>query len=134
VTPERTFAARLEEVQALAEWVRTSANAEVTAAPEWDMFELAVVEAASNMISHALKGRPDETVRVRLSHGTGQLSVTLEDRGEPMPAGLLDDPPLPEPLAESGRGLWLIRQGSSEVSYARWGDINRLSLLLRLPG
>jgi anti-sigma regulatory factor (Ser/Thr protein kinase) len=68
-----------------------------------------------------------------LSHGEGQLSVMLEDRGEPMPGGLLDDPPLPEPLAESGRGLWLIRQGSSDISYARSGDINRLSLLLQLP-
>jgi serine/threonine-protein kinase RsbW len=134
VTAERTFAARLEEVQALVEWVRASAPREVTDAPEWDMFELAVVEAASNIIVHALRGHPDEAVRVTVTQSTGQLRVILEDRGEPMPAALLDEPPLPDPLAESGRGLWLIWQGTSDVSYYRLGDFNRLALLLRLRG
>jgi anti-sigma regulatory factor (Ser/Thr protein kinase) len=132
VTAERTFAARLEEVQTLAEWVRASATAKVSEAPEWSMFELAVVEAASNTIIHALRGLPEKTIRVTVTQATTQLSVVLEDQGEPMPAGLLGDPPLPEPLAVSGRGLWLIRQGSSDVRYERAGGINRLSLLLRL--
>jgi anti-sigma regulatory factor (Ser/Thr protein kinase) len=122
----------LEDISGLVKWIRHFAGDELTEHPRWDGFELAVVEAATNVFVHSLKDLPESELCVELFWDSTRLVVILRDRGRALPSGLLDDPTLPHPLATSGRGLWLIRQGTDEVSCATTADGNELRLTFRV--
>jgi anti-sigma regulatory factor (Ser/Thr protein kinase) len=131
VTSSRSFAARLDDIASVVEWIRSDAGEELTSHERWDDFELAIVEAVTNTIVHALRDLPDETIGVELLRHGNDLVVTLTDRGRAMPASLLDDPVLPDPLATSGRGLWLIKHGADEVRYTSAANRNELRLTFK---
>ena len=102
-----------------------------------DEIEIAVVEAINNVIAHGYGGRACHEIRVQLSLQSEKVVIEIIDRALPMAPGLFAA--LPEDpfrsdmtdrtsLAESGRGLALIRVTMDEVAYCSEGGENRLRL------
>ncbi|WP_435168362.1 ATP-binding protein [Falsirhodobacter sp. 1013] len=97
-------------------------------------FEIAVVEALTNVIRHGGL-RPDQTVGVALHQTQGGIEATITDEGRAPPDDLFTKP-LPEddgdPMAESGRGIGLILMCADRVTATREDGCNRL--VLRFEG
>jgi serine/threonine-protein kinase RsbW len=102
-----------------------------------DRFEIALVEALTNIIRHAYAGRNDGRIDIGITMEQRTLTVVLRDNGiaadpahfkaaEPKDVGdAIDD------LPESGWGLDLIRQCSDGMTYRRLASGNELTLLFR---
>ncbi|EOW6625666.1 ATP-binding protein [Cronobacter sakazakii] len=99
-------------------------------------FDLAVCEAAANVIRHALNETPERTFSVEFQHSETFARAIFTDDGNAIPDGKLDaaragakddDVAL---MSEGGRGLMLIVACIDDVDY-RAGQINRLTLCKR---
>ncbi len=99
-------------------------------------FDLAVCEAAANVIRHALQETPERTFSVEFQHSETFARAIFTDDGNAIPDGKLDaaragakddDVAL---MSEGGRGLMLIVACVDDVDY-RAGQINRLTLCKR---
>jgi len=102
--------------------------------------DLALCEAASNIIRHGYHDDPSAHYRVRFRHDGGAVTVDLFDSGVPVPNDkrLLPatDPDAPldlDSLSEGGRGMQLIFSGVDRVSYRQGDDENQLTLVKTLP-
>ncbi|WP_161555792.1 ATP-binding protein [Mangrovicoccus ximenensis] len=96
--------------------------------------EIAVTEALANAVNHGTSAALDETIRVTATIGADGVRVEIVDAGEQMPDDLYEDvASLDEvdPLAESGRGLPLIRFCSDDLVYEPRDGQNRLELLFK---
>jgi len=95
--------------------------------------EIALAEALNNVAEHAYGGASG-TIRLGLGRCPvrGDILCTIEDRGRPMPGGVLPEgrPPAldagPEALPEGGFGWFLIRSLGRDIRYRRAGGVNRL--------
>jgi serine/threonine-protein kinase RsbW len=86
-------------------------------------FETALIELASNVIRHADAGG-GVTCRLAVTVHGDVLEATLTDSGEPGDIELAERH-LPDDLAESGRGIPLIKALVDVVEYGREADLNR---------
>lgn len=86
--------------------------------------ELALVEACNNLINHNREIR--DAIALRAQATPFDLTITIRDTtaGFDWP----DEPTLPEPSAERGRGLYLIHTLMTKVKYTRNGSHNELRL------
>lgn len=80
--------------------------------------ELAVNEAASNIIKHAYHGRPGQWIRLELEAFPGRVFIRLRHLGDAFDPAKVR---LPEMNAshESGFGVYLIAQSADSVQYYR---------------
>jgi len=78
--------------------------------------ELAVDEAASNVILHAYDGKPDVPFEVEVAADRDGVSVTLYHRGQPFDPGAVRAPSF-DGSRESGFGLYIIRQAVDELNF-----------------
>jgi len=122
----RTLAGTLESLDALRDYVRQAASEAGLDAKSTYRLVLAVDEVATNVITHGyqeadLKG--DITIRAQITDDN--LTVTLEDQGEPFdPRGRADPTDLDAPLEDraiGGLGIYLTVQGVDHFDYA-WVD------------
>jgi serine/threonine-protein kinase RsbW len=99
--------------------------------------ELAAVEALNNVVEHAHRDRHDLPIDVSVEQAGGQITVEIVDHGYPADAARFaaEEPPEFEvdpadlaSLAESGRGIALMRQLVDEICYVPGSDGNRLRL------
>jgi serine/threonine-protein kinase RsbW len=118
--------ARLEAVAQLASVVRAAAKAAGLGEVAIVELELAVVEAANNIVAHGYDGRSGE-IEMRVVQDDG-LAVELIDTGRRIPPGLLDNPPSASLDAERGRGLAIIRSCVDSIDYSVVDGTNRLRL------
>ena len=89
-------------------------------------FETAVVEAAGNIVEHAVGA---VRLQVRLAAYHDAVEASFCDTGA---TAVLDAPSrLPDELAEQGRGLALAAAAVDEVAYERVGSTNRWRVLQR---
>ncbi|MGP4095230.1 ATP-binding protein [Nonomuraea sp. KM90] len=95
----------------------------------WDDFVLAVHEAAVNAVDHG--GGAGE---LRLWRSGTMLCCQISDDGPGAVPGRLNGAALPRLNGIGGRGLWLIRQLSDEVTFTSGTDGTMLSIAFRLPG
>lgn len=125
-------AATLDDVRQLAGFLQTCLTANgVPEAARIDL-ELAVVEAANNIVLHGMNGRAGMTIGLSVCTLPGGVEVTLEDAGTPIPAHLLDIVAEAGLDAECGRGLGLIAACTDRVDYASSAGRNRLVLFKAL--
>ena len=132
-----SFDSRLENVPLAGRALHGIASEAGLSAAECDGLELCVVEAMTNSIVHAYGGAPEHEVRLHVTVSDEQLEVQVIDQGTPMSRELLEreKPPVPENpllLAESGRGLLLMRQLMDGLDYTTDASGNTLKLIKRL--
>jgi sigma-B regulation protein RsbU (phosphoserine phosphatase) len=80
--------------------------------------ELAVNEAASNIMKHAYHGRTDQWVRLEAEAFPNQISFRLHHLGDPFDPSAVSPPAL-DGSQKSGFGMYLITQCVDEVRYYR---------------
>lgn len=118
-------------VRLLAEHLRLSCEAAgVDTASIFDL-ELAVVEAANNVIDHGYDVAGTGKIGFSLTAVDGSVTVILTDGGRAVPEGFFEDGAMPEPLSSRGRGAGIIHACVDTVSYASAGGGNRLVLIKR---
>lgn len=132
-----SFDSQLENVALAGRAVHGIASEAGLSAAECDGLELCVVEAVTNSIVHAYGGAPQHEVRLHITVSDEQLEVQVIDHGTPMARELLEReaPAAPEEsrrLAESGRGLLLMRQLMDGLDYTTNASGNTLKMTKRL--
>jgi PAS domain S-box-containing protein len=80
--------------------------------------ELAVNEAASNIMKHAYHGRADQWIDVEAEVFPGQVSIRLHHLGDPFDPSAVS-PPVLDGSQESGFGIYLITHSVDEARYYR---------------
>lgn len=109
-------------------------NAGVEASQCGDV-KLAVEEACSNIITHGYAGRTRGDIRLSGHREEDRLVVVISDQGAPFGP---DDAPPPDLTADwrerqiGGLGWHLIRKVVDDVSYDKAGDVNQLTLTIRV--
>lgn len=78
--------------------------------------ELAVNEAASNIMKHAYRGRADQWIHVEAEAFPDRLSIRLHHFGEPFDPSMAPPPPL-DGSRDSGFGAYIITKSVDEVRY-----------------
>ena len=80
--------------------------------------ELAVNEAASNIMKHAYHGRTDQWIQLEADAFPGRVSIRLHHLGDSFdPAAV--SPPAMDGSRESGFGIYLISKSVDEVQHSR---------------
>jgi sigma-B regulation protein RsbU (phosphoserine phosphatase) len=111
------FTSNLGILSALRAWVRAACHADRTPdSHALALLELAVAEAATNIIRHAYEGAAGRPVRAVVEVEDGKATVTLTHWGRPFqpPPG---PPAPPDPSGERGRGLFIISHAVDDVTY-----------------
>ena len=80
--------------------------------------ELAVNEAASNIMKHAYHGRTDQWIKLEADMLPGRVSIRLHHLGDSFDPGAVSPPAL-DASRESGFGIYLITKSVNEVRYSR---------------
>lgn len=98
------------------------------------LLELAVVEAATNVVRHAYGGRGGR-VEVELTREGSAISLSVLDSGAAFDPTRVPPPREPDPAdpatwPEGGMGLPIIRAACDELLYRSEGGRNRLTLHL----
>lgn len=94
--------------------------------------ELAMVEAANNVVEHGYAGRDDGTMALAVRIVDGEARLELTDGGSPVPEAFFADGALPPPDATGGRGAGIIRACVDLVRYDSTAGTNRLLLTKRV--
>ena len=128
-----TCLARLDCVPSLADHLRRCcAGGAVPDAALIDL-ELALVEAANNIVIHGSAGRDAGVIEMTVAHDEAAIMLDLWDDGARMPEGQLSACRPFSLDAESGRGIGIIQSCIDDIAYNREGDRNHLRLTKRLP-
>lgn len=94
---------------------------------------IAVAEVVGNIIEHG--GGQHRPVRIEMAltvSDAGQVQICVTDDGDELPAEVnLSAVSMPDPTAESGRGLALAHAVLEQLSYHRDNAINYWTLLSR---
>ena len=108
----------LERVRAFVRGFCGRVSPDRLAASRVDMIELAVNEAVVNIIKHACRGAPGETIRLRAGLSADRLVFRLYDRGRRFdPAAA--PPPAFDGSRDHGFGIYIIGQVVDELEYSR---------------
>lgn len=83
-----------------------------------DALELAVNEAASNIMKHAYHGRADQPIQIEADAFPGYVSIRLHHFGDPFDPSVAPPPRL-DGSRESGFGAYIISRSVDQVRYCR---------------
>lgn len=128
--------AATEELAHVREIVRRHAGGAGFKEREVSEIELAVDEAFTNIITHALPPKSGQTVELRLESASGRLVISLFDHGRPFDGQVAEAPDI-RALAKSrqkgGMGVFLIHRLMDTVEYRRAGGRNEIRMSKKLP-
>ncbi len=92
---------------------------------------IAVTEAVNNAIKHGNKNDKAKNVALSLSLQDSVIKFIIEDEGNGFDFQNLPDPTAPENIAKpGGRGIFLMRHLSDEVSFSQEGQIVELNFYI----
>lgn len=100
-------------------------------AARWPGLELVVVEALNNAVEHGLAARPGATLALTVRWHGDELAVAVRDPGRFEPGPDWGELPA-DPLAEGGRGGFLIRSGTDAAEHRNDATGHTLTLRWRL--
>lgn len=96
--------------------------------------QLAVDEAFTNIIEHAYKYNPSQTVRISLNYKSDSFCITLVDTGHSFSPDEYKEPNVKKRIKQKRRGgvgVYLIRKLMDEVTYHQNGKANEICMLKR---
>lgn len=129
------FPAQFEHLDDIREFVAEIARLGGFTDKETYSIQLAVDEAASNIIEHAYAGVTDSQLELACSMEGDLLTIMLLDHGRPFDPNLVPPPDLNADLSDrkiGGLGIYLMRKLMDEVRYESSSDGgNRLTLTKR---
>lgn len=94
--------------------------------------ELALVEAANNIVEHGYAGKPEGEMSLAVTFADKALTMELVDAGASLPCDQFSQREMVPLDATSGRGTAIILSCIDDVTYASEHGINRLVLIKRL--
>jgi sigma-B regulation protein RsbU (phosphoserine phosphatase) len=92
---------------------------------------LAMEEILTNIISYGYTDNREHEIKVRLSAQYGEVSVEIEDDGQPFNPLEAPEPDITKPLEErkiGGLGIHLVRKLMDSLEYKRQGERNLLTI------
>ncbi|WP_378946810.1 ATP-binding protein [Paracoccus sp. R86501] len=95
-------------------------------------FEIAVMEALTNAVQHAVSPDPDKPIVVTLDIQPDHLRIRIVDAGNRAPDDLYENVPQPheiDEMAESGRGVPLISLLADHISFLPGDGGNQLEMI-----
>ncbi len=101
----------------------------------WEV-QLAVDEAATNIILHAYGGEGEGPITIQVDAKDGEFVICLHDRGKPFDPDAVPHPDLHSPLEErktGGLGLYLMRKLMDRVDFHFDSDYNMVTMAKMLP-
>lgn len=126
--------ARLEEGRRISEALSRAASEAGLSPGDLIDLDLAVAEAANNIVLHGYGGDSAQCFQVSIRIDERGVTVELSDRGRPVPAHLLESS-APAPLdAECGRGFGIMRACVDTIDYRSEAGLNRLTLVKNRDG
>jgi sigma-B regulation protein RsbU (phosphoserine phosphatase) len=128
------IASDLSQLGRVREFVRTVCRSRPMDDESESALELAVNEAASNIIKHAYHGGSGQCIRLEAHFPPDRISILLSHLGDPFdPASA--PPPALDGSRESGFGTYIIAQSVDEVRYYRdEHGRNYIALAKRIDG
>jgi serine/threonine-protein kinase RsbW len=127
------FKANYKSLDSIREFVGKSAQ--LAGFSERDIYavQLAADEASTNIIQHAYGGEGNEEIEVECEFRSGELTITLRDRGRSFDPTSVPEPNVNKGLDDrkiGGLGMYLIRKIMDEVYYeTAEGGSNLLKLV-----
>jgi serine/threonine-protein kinase RsbW len=118
--PERVFAGRLANLQEISSFVTQAAKAAGLDESAVYAVQLAVDEAATNVIEHSYGGEGIGDIKITCQNLTNGFKVILVDHGKPFNPEKVKTPNLNQPLEEvqlRGLGMFFMRQVMDEVKF-----------------
>lgn len=132
---ELTVSATFVDVRRLADTVRAFAKNVGMNDHKLFEFELAVVEAANNIVEHGTAGSISDFITLFMpdpQHCSGTVVVELHSNGDPISVAAPAPGDMAPYDAERGRGLMLIATCLDEFHYQRRGAMNVWQLVKHL--
>ncbi len=134
--PTLRIAGRYEHLVELSQFVRRCARRAKFGRRAAYAVELAVEEAAANIIRHGYGGEDRGEIECRCAVVPHELTVTLRDWGAPFDPTQVPEPDFStmelEDLPDSGAGVFLMRRMMDEVRYRREDEaVNCLVMVKR---
>jgi anti-sigma regulatory factor (Ser/Thr protein kinase) len=93
--------------------------------------ELAVNEAASNIMKHAYHGRRDQRIQLEAEATPDRVSIRLYHLGDSFDPTIVS-PPAMDGSRESGFGIYLITRSVDDVRYSRDGRGRNCIVLVKM--
>lgn len=130
----RLHAARLDALEGLRVDFATFLRSHGVHEDALSNWQLVLSEAVVNAIRHGCAERPGGEITVAWQAAEGEVRLIVEDPGKGPPKELTGKPALPrDPLAEHGRGLFLIRSFADDWRHWRSESGYRLEIIKRHP-
>ena len=107
---------RLDQLTKARNWIAEKAQAAGFSPDDVFALKLAVSEACANIIRHAYEGAEDKDIILSVCIEGDKLLLTIRDFGKKFDLSRYKPPDLDRP-AESGYGIYLIRELMDEVEY-----------------
>lgn len=116
----RQFPGRLENLQDIGDFIVDCARIAGFRDAEIYAIQLAVDEAATNIIEHGYKNEEEGVIDLHCESTDDRIKIVLHDHGCPFDPNSIPEPTLNVPLEElkpRGLGVFLIKQMMDEVEY-----------------
>ncbi len=131
---ELRLAAQYSELERLCAFVAEGADAAGLSEQARDHVQLAVDEAATNVIQHGYGGEGQDPLSVAWHAEPGVLTIVIADKAPPFDPSSIPDTPTPasvDDLSVGGYGIRFIRQVMDDVDYVYVDGVNRLTMVKR---
>lgn len=133
-TIQFTIASDLDKVHAVSEAIQQASVNHGMSETEAFQIQLATVEAMNNVIVHAYAHEATHKLKVKCMLSASEVQIIIQDTGSALNQEKLaashphfDD----DPLAESGRGLMIIKSVMDAVNYVSHHGVNKMTLIKR---
>ncbi len=125
---KQSFHASLEALKSVRRFIYDALKQHPSDQETRDQIVLAVDEAATNVIKHALNFDAEKTFTIEMSIGNDDIEIILSDEGPPFdPSNIPEKPDVGRRIKEKkrgGLGIYLMRTVMDEVKFTRNGGIN----------
>lgn len=132
----RTFGAKIDELPQVVDFLESTLNEAGAGAEECFDLHLAADEIFTNIALYAYDS-DDGVMEIAITSDQGLITITLTDSGRPFDPLALPPPDITSDVGErrvGGLGIYLIREVTDSVTYARRNGKNILTIKKRITG